>query len=139
MNLDLRRFFLKQSFEFCLGHFSDRFADTRFFRDLVGAALIDRNIIGCGNIAVDLRGDRRRAGCDRLDLRGRRILVRIRFTYLCNSGRGTCPLDAGVRIFPIRFTVKQRVGRLDARGQCELGEDQVGVFNICAVLIVIIV
>ena len=139
LNLDLGRFLFEHSFELGVRHLADRLTDARLFGDLVCTTLIDRNIIGCGNIAVDLRGDRRRAGCDRLDLRGRRILVRIRFTYLCNSGRGTCPLDAGVRIFPIRFTVKQRVGRLDARGQCELGEDQVGVFNICAVLIVIIV
>ena len=69
LNLDLRRFFLKQSFEFCLGHFSDRLTDARLFGDLVCTALIDRNIIGCGNIAVDLRGDRRRAGCDRHDRR----------------------------------------------------------------------
>ena len=139
LNLDLGRFLFEHGLELGVRHLADRLADARLFCDAESAALIDRDRIRRGDIAVDLRGDRRRAGCDRLDLRGRRILVRIRFTYLCNSGRGTCPLDAGVRILPIRFTVKQRVGRLDARGQCELGEDQVGVFNICAVLIVIIV
>ena len=126
LNLDLGRFLFEHSFELGVRHLADRLTDARLFGDLVCTTLIDRNIIGCGNIAVDLRGDRRRAGCDRLDLRGRRILVRIRFTYLCNSGRGTCPLDAGVRIFPIRFTVKQRVGRLDARGHFECTADHRG-------------
>ena len=129
LNLDLRRFFLKQSFKFCLGHFSDRFADTRFFRDLVSAALIDRDRISSRYIAIDLCGDRRRAGCDSLNRCNRLLIIRRSSLYLCNSRCRTRPLDAGVRISPIRFTVKQRVRRLDARGHFERAADHRGLHS----------
>ena len=129
MNLDLRRFFLKQSFKFCLGHFSDRFADTRFFRDLVSAALIDRDRISSRYIAIDLCGDRRRAGCDSLNRCNRLLIIRRSSLYLCNSRCRTRPLDAGVRISPIRFTVKQRVRRLDTRGHFERAADHRGLHS----------
>ena len=124
LNLDLRRFFLKQSFEFCLGHFSDRLTDARLFGDLVCTTLIDRNIIGCGNIAVDLRGDRRRTGCDRHDRRSCRGSVRFGRAHLGNSGGRACPLNAGIGIFQIRSACKQRIGSLDARSKYQLVTDQ---------------
>ena len=124
LNLNLGRFLFEHSFELGVRHLADRLTDARLFGDLVCTTLIDRNIIGCGNIAVDLRGDRRRTGCDRHDRRSCRGSVRIGRAHLGNSRGRACPLNAGIGIFQIRSACKQRIGSLDARSKYQLVTDQ---------------
>ena len=124
LNLDLGRFLFEHGLELGVRHLADRLTDARLFGDLVCTTLIDRNIIGCGNIAVDLRGDRRRTGCDRHDRRSCRGSVRFGRAHLGNSRGRACPLNAGIGIFQIRSACKQRIGSLDARSKYQLVTDQ---------------
>ena len=126
LDLDLGRFLLKHALEFSVRHSADRLTDARLFLNQIRTALIDRDGIGRRYIAIDLRGDRRRTGCDSLNRCNRLLIVRRSSLYLCNSRCGTRPLDARIRISPICLAIKQRIGRLDARGHFECTADHRG-------------